>query len=276
MARPPVKGGYQDAAYGQIHYLWAAPEEPAARRHPPLICLHPTPYAGEYFRTLLPHLAATRLVLAPDLPGYGRSSPPPAPIGIAGYAGAIADWLDGLHKGGALQGPVDALGFHVGDLIAIELSLQRPELVRRLCLMSVPYYATREERAERRAQMVVDYPLTEDLACLAPKWEFTVKGRPETVPLARAFANFLSELHATGRHLWAYEAAYDYPAERRLAQVTHPALILNPQDMFAEHTRRAAKAIPSARLVEMPDISRGPFEGKVRELMKYITEHLDA
>lgn len=66
-----------------------------------------------------------------DLPGFGRSEPPPTPLDLAGHASVLVSWLraSGLER--ALW-----VGHSFGSQVAVELAVARPETVERLVLVS--------------------------------------------------------------------------------------------------------------------------------------------
>jgi pimeloyl-ACP methyl ester carboxylesterase len=61
---------------------------------PPVVLVHGYGVSGAYMLPLAQSLAPFFSVFVPDLPGYGRSPRPPAPLGIPGLALALAAWLD--------------------------------------------------------------------------------------------------------------------------------------------------------------------------------------
>ncbi|MGH8226294.1 MAG: alpha/beta fold hydrolase [Steroidobacteraceae bacterium] len=64
--------------------------EAGAPSAPKLLLLHGFPSASHMFRDLIPLLADRFHVVAPDLPGFGKSDMPGAPHGFEG----IAQWID--------------------------------------------------------------------------------------------------------------------------------------------------------------------------------------
>lgn len=75
-------------------------------------------------------MARSFAVLAPDMPGYGRSATPPRPLDVPELARAVGVWLD-------LAGIESAtvLGNSLGCQVAIELALQAPSRVASLVLV---------------------------------------------------------------------------------------------------------------------------------------------
>lgn len=103
----------------------------------PLLCLHGFTYTGAQFNELSRHVA--RPIVAPDLH-------PGAPLTIEGTLFAIEDVIN------VLGGPVPVLGYSMGGRLALSLSLERPDLVDRLIVVSSGAgIADPERRAERRS-----------------------------------------------------------------------------------------------------------------------------
>src|SRR5205814_6464226 len=60
----------------------------------PIVLVHGLAVSSRYFVPLAERLVVRRRVLAPDLPGYGRSGSPPRALGIEELAKALTEWLD--------------------------------------------------------------------------------------------------------------------------------------------------------------------------------------
>jgi len=100
----------------------------------PLLFLHgwgltPRAYADGIARLTKAGLS----LIAPSMPGFGRSEPPPLRrIGMTEYADRIAALLDTL----AIEHPAFVVGHSLGGGIAIKLASTRPDLVRSLTLIN--------------------------------------------------------------------------------------------------------------------------------------------
>lgn len=96
---------------------------------PDVVLLHGIGVSHRYFRPLARHLVGAGLgVLAPDLPGFGRSPRPPRPLAIAEHARVVAELCDSTR-------PAVVVGHSMGAQVATELAVTRPDLVRRLVLL---------------------------------------------------------------------------------------------------------------------------------------------
>lgn len=126
--------------WGQIHVLTSRPE--AASNPTPLVCFAPNPYSGNYCRLFMEALGSDRTMLALDYPGIGQSDTYPGEMDIGTRAEIMADSLTSLGWGPDGNGPVDLCGYHTGTMLATELAVTHPELIRRILLMGIPYYDT--------------------------------------------------------------------------------------------------------------------------------------
>jgi pimeloyl-ACP methyl ester carboxylesterase len=127
-----TRRAYFDCRFGQLHVRTAFPATGGFDEQVTLFCLHPEQSSSRMFARFLCEIADVRSVYAPDLPGRGESDPSPA-SSIADAAGAISDLADDLRLR-----QIDLLGVHTGAVVAMEMAAARPELVRRLVLVSLP------------------------------------------------------------------------------------------------------------------------------------------
>jgi len=253
-----------DGRYGQLHLRRAMPRQTTGIV-PPVMLLYQTPLLGRMFSELLPELGRSRLVLAPDTPGYGESAGPAEPP-------TVADYADALHELIAEQKePVDLLGYHTGALLAAQIAARHPESVRRLLLISMPFFD-----AERRANLRTLTPLAEDGSALLAEWKSTMSVRPAGQSLEQA-ARFVAEKQRAGtRAAFAMAALAAYDAESMLRSIRVPTILIAPKDGLAANTAAAAALIPGAKHVEMPQWSYGLFDADPAAATQVILEALDS
>ena len=106
----------------RIHYRAAGDGSPVVLLHGGIIDA-----AHVSWPPVMDRLAPDSRVVAPDLLGYGESDLPPGPYSIPRHAGVVADVLDELDLG-----PVTLVGLSLGGGVAMQLALDRPDLVARL------------------------------------------------------------------------------------------------------------------------------------------------
>jgi len=249
---------YLDGPYGQIHVLVSSPNN-ALDLKTPMACFAPNPASGNYFRMFMEALGSDRIMIAPDYPGLGESDPPAEIPDMAGYANAMASVLDAMGFGRDESGQLDICGYHTGAMVAIELAIMRPDLVRRLVLMGVPFY-TGDERQAQYDKNVVEKPITGTLDGLQESWDFAVTNREDGVTLRRGYENFVDVLKAEDRRHYAYSAVFTYPAEERAPLVQQAVLILNTHGSLEAETRAIAPLFTHATLVEIPQLHHGVFD----------------
>ena len=265
---------YVDLPHGQVHVLRSEPLTRQAWRTP-VVCLAPNPASGNYFRLFMAELGRDRVMIAPDYPGLGQSDPNSDLVDIGGYADVMAATLDALGYGPAGTGSLDVCGYHTGAYVAQELAIRRPDLVRRVILLGIPFY-TGAEREEMYRKNVIERPVTESFEQLRESWDFAVTNREDGVRLDRAYANFLDAARARPVRHQAYHAAFSYPGEAQAPRVTQPVLILNTHGSLAERSRALAPYFPHATLVEIPELHHGVFDVGAATLAEQARPFLDA
>jgi pimeloyl-ACP methyl ester carboxylesterase len=209
-----VRRGYFECRYGQLHVHHAMPPGGGFEEGTPLLCLHDCPGSGRSFAPFLALAGRDRSVYAPDLPGFGESDPPGAPVQLQDYVGAIGDFLDTMRLR-----KVDLFAARAGALIGAELAIARGTQIARVVMLSVPVAAAGERSAgatpptqaapwERHLlEGLARYPARERLARLTQKLlvlrpqddqaEATARIR-EVLPAAR-----VQELELSGGELLA-------------------------------------------------------------------------
>ncbi|HEY6642253.1 alpha/beta hydrolase [Povalibacter sp.] len=253
-----LKRGYVDGPYGQIHYRQAGPADPQVLRKSgkrPLVLFHQNPRSSYEYEPLMSHLAQDRICIAFDTPGYGQSASPPQPPGMPAYAAAMAQAMDQLGLGvKGKSGAVDVFGFHTGAFIALELAVQRPDLVGRLALAGVPY-TMGEERKYYYNRAVANRPVKhESGSYILDRYYLFVSHRPEGLDKERGRRLLLEYLISGDNSWWAYDGVFTYPAEQRLPLVKQPTLLLAVNDVLYQNTKSAKSVLPNSRLVDMEEI----------------------
>jgi pimeloyl-ACP methyl ester carboxylesterase len=119
---PQVHHRYAAVAGHQLFYREAGPEDA-----PTVVLLHGFPTSSFMFRNLIPHLAASYHVIAPDYLGFGLSDAPPA-----GEFDYTFDALTDLTAGLLDQLGVSRYALYVQDYgapVGFRLALRTPEAV---------------------------------------------------------------------------------------------------------------------------------------------------
>jgi pimeloyl-ACP methyl ester carboxylesterase len=101
-----------------------------AEEAPPMLLVHGLGDEADTWRHLFPALSAHSRVVAPDLPGFGRSDKPAGPYTLPFFQAVLLELLDTL----GLQ-RVTLAGHSLGAVIVHSLALRCPERVDRLVLI---------------------------------------------------------------------------------------------------------------------------------------------
>jgi pimeloyl-ACP methyl ester carboxylesterase len=122
-------------AGAELNYVDVGPEDGSDLA--PVVLVHGL--AGQWQNWLenIPRLALERRVIALDLPGFGLSPMPDAPITIPGYARNVEALCEQLGLGA-----VELVGNSMGGFISAELAITQPARVERLVLVSAAGIST--------------------------------------------------------------------------------------------------------------------------------------
>lgn len=184
----------------------------------PLLLLHGLFSSHVIWEPIFEAWSAYRRIIAPDLPGFGKSSGVSVPNDIAGFAATVAlvlDRRDITH--------CDLLGYSMGGLVAQQLALDRPDLVRRLVLCSTKPSAADGDRFEPFKVTIArlkSLPLEETVEQNISSWF----ARP--VADARALCFRASEGVTSGTAVDALKAVDGWDIRNRLAEIRCPVLLV--------------------------------------------------
>jgi pimeloyl-ACP methyl ester carboxylesterase len=103
---------------------------------PAVLLLHGTPNSARMFREVVPALARSAYVIAPDLPGHGASDPLPA-VSFTAIGQAICELLDRLEVG-----PRFIYLHDWGTPVGLQIAMQAPEQVLGLIVQNANAHRT--------------------------------------------------------------------------------------------------------------------------------------
>ena len=116
----------------------------------PLVVLPGSFYTIEAMGALIPQLAATRQVIAVELQGHGHTGDIERPLRFELLADDIAALI--VHLGLA---QADVLGYSLGGGVALQTAIRRPDVVRKLALVSTPFSTAGWYPEDRAAQAAI-------------------------------------------------------------------------------------------------------------------------
>ncbi|GGL79956.1 alpha/beta fold hydrolase [Wenxinia marina] len=234
-------------------------------RGAPLILLHGGAFdhADLAWGPVIPGLARVARVHAPDLPGYGGS----ATLGPVQTIPDLGRWVLALMDRLGLA-RASVAGLSMGGGVALWLALNAPGRVERLVLVSsyglmerAPFHALARRSATSPLRPLV-YHLSGASAVLTRAGLASAFANPFAAPAATVAAvRAVAREQARRQSFGAFLRGEMGPAgtttcfTRDLARVAQPVLLLHgTRDPLVpvRHARDAARALPRARLVEMP------------------------
>lgn len=258
---------------GQVHVRVARPSSGVTGH--PFVLFHPTPASGDYYLEFMQRIAADRIVMAIDTPGYGDSTRPKSLPSIEQYAAAAAVALEGLGYGTGTSAKVDVLGYHTGGLIAVELARSRPDMVRRLVLPGLPFVVGEERKQNYDDNAVPKREPMRDGSHLADVWMHSTISVSSGVSLQRAQRLFTEEIQSYPYGWWGYHAAFTYESDIRFREVGQPVLLISTSGGLEQETKAASAYFENARYVHLENLSYGIFFVGIDVLVPEILAFLD-
>jgi pimeloyl-ACP methyl ester carboxylesterase len=260
---------YIQTKKGQMHVYEI--ESSAEEIYKPLLCLHPAPFSGLFFKTIMPLLNKNRRIVAPDYPGYGNSYPMNTLPKISDYADAINE---GFLQNEDLK-QYDLIGFHTGCLVANELSIINKYSVDRVIMIDIPYF-NKEEQKRLYPQVTTPLTISEDLESLRKVWDFNIKNRIDNVSIERSFELFIENLKPEKKDYFAFHAAFTYACEEKFKSNPKHIHILATKSMLLEATHIASKTLSQAKIIDIHNITSNVFEEGAEIIAEHVLSVLNA
>ncbi len=219
----------------------------------PLVLLHAFPLDRGLWAPQVAALAADARVLAPDLPGFGRSSAGSDPLTIDGMADTVAEFLDAV----GVTDPVVVGGLSMGGYVAMAFARRHPHRLAGLVLADTkadPDDAAAKAKRDETIALAREKGAAAVLEGMLPKLlsDETRAKRPEVVRCVRELGSRQSAAGVAA----ALAALRDRPdANPGLAAVRVPTLVIvGEHDAVTPPTAAAkiAAAVRGGRLVTIP------------------------
>lgn len=244
----------------------------------PLLLLHGWNASSAMWSLNLNELSTRRQVIAPDLPGHGRSSLPP---GFHFTPEGFADFLEELRKS-LFLGRMDLVGHSMGGSICLTYAILHPQRVRRLVLVDVPWRSSS-----------LSFPARLPLPDLALRALFRLRGprvnrflflralsSPQEVPVEVVEEN-VREAGQITREVFLSTTLMIRRLDLRplgLSTLEAPTLLL-----WGEHDRavrpaegkRLQESLPQSRLVFLPDAAHSPQLDKAKLFNRLVQDFIE-
>ena len=216
----------------------------------PLLLLHGLGGSGRDWAPQITRFAATHRVLVCDVCGHGKSSKPPGPYSIAGFGRHAAELLRRV-----ASGPAHVVGLSMGGMIAFQLAVDAPELVRSLVIVNsgpelVPRNLQERWALWMRVMTVRWLGLPKMAAVLAPR----LFPGPELAAERQAFVEQFVANDPVA-YLAALKALIGWRVTDRIGGIRAPTLVVASELDYTPASRKEeyARRMPNARLVVVPD-----------------------
>jgi 3-oxoadipate enol-lactonase len=217
-------------------------------RGPAMLLIHGLGNDSREWGPLIERLEGRFTPISYDMRGSGRSDKPDGPYTMEGMSADAAGLLKEIAKP-----PVDVLGFSMGGCVALELALDRPELVRRLVLVStIPSWRGPYAPSERLKVLFRRTDVSEELLIEVYETIFGAGYRekvpPEEYVARRMDDEFPQPVEAYLSQLAALEA---FDVRDRVGSISAETLVVAGTDdrvVPVENSRWLADKVPGARL----------------------------
>jgi 3-oxoadipate enol-lactonase len=212
---------------------------------PPVVLLHGLGGDLSVWRDYLDPLAARHRVLACDLRGFGASRRLPESVEIAEHARDVAAEITALDAG-----PAIVVGHSMGGMVAQQLAVEAPALVRGLVLIDTISGAGREYR-EMNAPLGEAF-LEHGAPPVAEQLQATMY-HPDTLAREADFVAAVQRVFAAAdpRALWAaIQAINGFDVRDRIPSLDTPTCVIcGEADLMLADAEWTASHLPGARLV---------------------------
>ena len=217
-----------------------------------MVCVHGLGCSHRYFAPLARHLAHEAFVVAPDLPGFGRTPGPRRALDVRGLSTALAEWIRTTGREGAT-----IVANSAGCQVVVDIAVHSPDLLGTLVLTGPTVDARARGMVRQTCRLVRDAPHERATLGVVLAGDY-VRAGPRRIL-------------ATARHLLSD------PIECKLPLVRSPAVVVRgerdpivPRRWALEVTR----LLPHGRFVEVPDAGHALNYSSPESLARIIHECL--
>jgi pimeloyl-ACP methyl ester carboxylesterase len=216
----------------------------------PVVFIHGLGSSARDWEYQVPFFAPRYRVVVFDVRGHGRSDKPPGPYSVPLFAQDAAALIRALEAA-----PAHVVGISMGGMIALQLAVDEPALVRSLVVVnSGPELVV---RTFRERLMILQRFLIVRLLRMRKMGEVLSQRlfpRPDQAPLRQMFVERWAE-NDPRAYREAMRALVGWSVADRLGDIRCPTLVIaSDQDYTPVSAKEAYVArMPNARLVVIPD-----------------------
>ncbi len=217
---------------------------------PTVVLIHGLGGRGSDWTPQIEHLAPRFRVLAPDLRGHGGSPKPSGPYVMRDFAADVAALIRRVDPG-----PVHVVGLSLGGMVAFQLAVDHPSLIRTLTIVNsgpevVPRNLTERLALSSRVFIVRWFGLERMGRILAPR---LFPGPDNQAGRERFLTQFVANDRAT--YLASLRAIIGWRVTERIGRITAPTLVVASELDYTPPERKEeyVRLMPNAKLVVVPD-----------------------
>ena len=240
---------------------------------PPLLLIHGLGSSSRDWEKQVPALEDSYRVITVDLRGHGCSGKPPGPYSIELFAEDVAALISELRTG-----PLHILGISMGGMVAFELAVRFPGLVRSLVIVN-SYPEMRVETFREHLQVWRRFFFLELLGMrgtgiMLSKHLFP---KPEQAELRSIFVERWAE-NDKRAYRESLRAIINWDVESHLGEIICPVLVVaSDQDYMPLGEKRAYSAkMPNAKLVVIEDARHAVTAEQPEQFNQVVKEFLNS
>jgi len=238
----------------------------------PLLLIHGHGSSGRDWALQTGYFAGHYRVITYDVRGCGRSSKPAGPYSVHLFAEDTAALLQALDAG-----PAHVAGISMGGMIAFELALGFPHLVKSLVIVN-GYPELRVENWRERLKVLQRF-LVLDLLGVRKTGEFLSKRlfiKPGQEELRQLFVEHWAD-NDKRAYRESLKAMIGWDMEARLGEIQCPVLVVASDEDYLplEEKKAYTDKIPRARLTVIEDARHAVTVEKPKEFNAILEEFLD-
>ena len=265
---------YIDSLFGQLHVRETRPNKEDSKPKRPVICFHQSPLSGAQYKIFQNELGRDRIVYCPDTPGFGGSDIPDDEVTISHYAESMLPLLEKLSKETTFDS-FDILGGHTGSVIALEIALNKPNLINKIILPSIAFFSE-EERKEIKSKFVNVPKYFSDPKFVTRIYSDTVLNSTTPISEDRKLELFAERLRSGLTAWYAPNAVTSYNSLEALKKTSHDVLIILLEDMLLDNSIKASKFLKNCVVKDLRHISHSDaWDINYKELVNEIKIFLD-
>lgn len=258
-----IKRAYIDTPEGQVHYYYAGAGDP-------LLMLHAGMYSAMEFVSVIPLFADRYRVIAPDMLGYGNSEINPPDYNIEDYALADIHFMEAL---GIKKASI--VGVHTGALIAMEIAIDRPDMVDKLVLYGIPTFEPDVRAACIKSYTFSPVEIQEDGSHLTSRVWKAVKKIGQRATAENINTVMLEAARAGGGPFHGEHACFRYQETERLPLIKNRTLVISGTgDVFHPALEKISSLIPGKEVKVIEDADAYVTLEKPEEFSKVIIDFL--